>query len=322
MRTLTSIAPLRKKKEPKQITGIHIGTMSLGDHYGPMDEQGAVSIIQEAVERGINSFDTSPAFGRGASELLLSRALGSRIESVSIATKSLSPGEDPFRLLRRSSRETLLRDIEDSLRRLGRHYLDLYYIYGDSDHSLFDQTVDALLEIRETGLIRLTGIYTTSSYFLRRALRRGHIDAVMVPYNILNRPLDSDFLQYCRLSDVAVHACEPLCRGLLSGRLHKNSAFAEGDVRINDKRFRGERFRQNIGITEHLRHFADQEGMTLLELSLGWVLQHPSVKAAVCGVRSAEQIEEVIAASSTELTLDQILEIDFIVGADKFQTAT
>jgi len=322
MRTLTAVAPLRKKKERRSVSGIQLGTMSLGDHYGPMDEQGAISIIQKAVDRGVSSFDTSPAFGRGASELLLSRALGSGIENVSIATKALSPSDDPFRPLRGNSRETLLRDIEESLRRLGRHYIDQYYVYGDSDHARFDRTFDALLEIKETGLVRATGIYATSSYFLRRALRRGQVDAVMVPYSILNRPLDSDFLQYCRAFDVPVHACEPLCRGILSGRLHRNSAFAEGDVRINDKRFRGNRYRKNIEITERLKRFADQEGMSLLELSLGWVLQHPSVKAAVCGVRSAQQVEEIAAASSTELTLDQILEIDFIVGPDKFQTAT
>jgi aryl-alcohol dehydrogenase-like predicted oxidoreductase len=295
--------------------------MSLGDHYGPMDERTAVAIIQKAFESGVHSFDTSPAFGTGVSEMLLPRALGTRVEDVIIATRALSTRDDPFSMLRKSTRESLLRDVEGSLHRLGRHYLDLYYIYGDSDHGRFDQTVDALLEIRGTGLIRSIGIFTTSSYFLRRALRRGPIDAVLVPYNILNRPLDTDFLTFCRISGVAVHACEPLCRGLLTGKLHRNSAFGEGDVRINDARFRGARFRDNIEIVDRLRSFADQEGLSMLELALGWVLQHPAVTAAVCGARTPGQVEDIITASAAQLTLDQILEIDFIVGADKFQAA-
>ena len=319
MRTLTSVAPPRVQKEPKRITGIQIGTMALGDHYGMLDEQGAVSIIQESVERGVRFFDTSPAFGRGASEMLLARALETETERVSIATKALSAGDPPFHPPRRTSRERLLRDIEESLRRLGRHYLDLYYIYGDREGRMFDQTLDALFEIRESGLIRATGIYSTSSYFLRRALRRGHVDAVMVPYNILNRPLDTDFLSFCRAADVAVHACEPLFRGLLAGKLHRNSTFSQGDVRTADRRFRGDRFRRNIEIVELLRLFADQEGLTLLELSLGWVLQHPSIKFAVCGARTPLQVEEIIKASATRLSLDQILEIDFIVGSKKYQ---
>jgi aryl-alcohol dehydrogenase-like predicted oxidoreductase len=320
MRTLTAVAPPRIKKQPKVVSGIEIGTMALGDHYGVLDEQGAVSIIQEAMERGARSFDTCPAFGQGASELLLARALESEVDNVSIATKALSPGDNPFQPLRRTARERLLRDIEGSLRRLGRHYIDLYYIYGDRDGQVFDQAVDALLEIRESGLIRATGIYSTSSYFIRRALRRGHIDAVMVPYSILNRPLDTDFLSFCRGADVAVHACEPLFRGLLAGSLHRNSTFPEGDVRTTDKRFRGERFRKNIGVIEPLKQFADREGMTLLELSLGWVLQHPAIKTAVCGARNREQVAEIIAASTTRLTLDQILEIDFIIGSNKYQS--
>ena len=320
MRTTTALAPPRLKREPRRVTGIQIGTMALGDHYGMLTEQGAVGIIQEAVEKGVRFFDTNPAFGQGASELLLGRALESENEKVSIATKALSSSDNPFQPLRRTTRERLLRDIEESLRRLGRHYIDLYYVYGDRDARVFDQTIEALFEIRESGLIRATGIYSTSSYFLRRALRRGHVDAVMVPYNIFNRPLDTDFLSFCRTADVAVHACEPLCRGMLAGTLHNNSAFPEGDVRTRDKRFRGERFRKTIGIVERLKHFAEQEGITMLELSLGWVLQHPAVKTAVCGARTPQQAEEIVEASAARLTLDQILEIDFIVGSNKYES--
>ena len=320
--TTTTTAPQTQAAPVRTAEGIRLGGLTFGDHYGPIDHRKSVQLIRTTVEAGVTSFDTSPAFGAGAGELLLSLALGSRIEDVTISTKGILPGEDPFNPLTRGDREALFTSLEQSLRRLGRRFIDIYYIYGQKNPDAFIRSVDAVREMKEAGLIRKIGLYATSSYFLRLALRSGAIDAVMVPYNIFNRPLDTDFLPFCREENVEVHACEPFCRGLLTGQLHKNSVFGEGDLRLTDPRFRGDRFRKNVSLVEQLGSYATRQGMTLLALSLGWVLQHPAITTAVCGARSVRQIEQIVAASPTRLTLDQILEIDLIIGPHKYQSNT
>ncbi|MDH4068889.1 MAG: aldo/keto reductase [Ignavibacteria bacterium] len=321
MNTTTTVAPKLKVSRPRVSQAIGLGGLAFGDHYGPMDQNSAVRLIQDAVDRGVNYFDTSPAFGAGASELLLSLALGTRSEDVSIATKAIQSETDPFNYLSAETRESMVRSLEQSLRRLGRRYVDLYYLYGHKSKDQFIRTVEAAEEMRDAQLVRSVGIYTTTSYFVRIALRYGKIDAVMVPYNILNRPLDTDLLPYCREQGIAVHACEPFCRGLLTGQLHRNSVFGEGDLRLTDPRFRGDRFRINVGLVEQLGAYATRQGMTLLALSLGWILQHPAIASAVCGARSTRQIEQIIIASTARLTLDQILETDLIVDHHKYQSA-
>jgi aryl-alcohol dehydrogenase-like predicted oxidoreductase len=183
------------------------------------------------------------------------------------------------------------------------------------------EMIEAMTEVREAGFIREVGLIVSGTEILKRAVSYGQIDAVLVPYSIFNRPADADFLSFCRMSGIAVHACEPLCRGLLSGALHSNSVFAEGDIRINDQRFRGQRFRDNIETAERLRHFAAQEGYTLLELALGWVLQHPSISSVICGAKTTHQLRQLISAMPVNLNLDQILEIELIVGDRKHQRA-
>lgn len=321
MNTTTAVAPKLRVSRPRVSQTIALGGLAFGDHYGPMDQHMAIRLIQDAVDRGIASFDSSPAFGAGASELLLSLALGARSEDVSIATKAILPESDPFNYLSGQNKESMFKSLEGSLRRLGRRFVDLYYIYGHTSRDQFVRMLEAAQEMQEAQLIKAIGIYTSTSYFLRIALRYGKIDAVMVPYNILNRPLDTDLLSYCREQKVPVHACEPFCRGLLTGQLHRNAVFGEGDLRLNDPRFRGERYRTNVRLVEQLGAYATRQGMTLLALSLGWILQHPAVETAVCGARSTRQIEQIIAASSARLTLDQILETDLIVDNHKYQSA-
>jgi aryl-alcohol dehydrogenase-like predicted oxidoreductase len=294
--------------------------MPLGNHYGALEVADAIKLIQAAVDQGVNSFDTSPAFGNGRAEELLAQALGSGVKDISIATRAL-PSTQQVSTQGFTDRSKILTWLEESLLRLKRDSIDLYYIEGLRDRTTIGRLMEAMELIRESGLIGGIGLVATNSYPVRIALKYGKVNAVLVPYNILNRPIDTEFLSFCRQTDVAVHAAEPLCRGLLAGQLHRNSAFPAGDIRTDDRRFRGDRFRTNIGLVGHLARYATQEGLSMLELSLGWVMQHPAVTTAICGAKSVAQLEELIAASRTKLKLDQILEIDFIVGGNKYQRA-
>jgi len=294
---------------------ITLGGLGFGNHYGRLSDHEAIEVIHEALDGGVNAFETSPDYGHGRAEELLGRALKEQRNDILIGTK-LAVGHSAGNGI---SRDAILRSLEGSLRRLRRDYVDTLSFNAPGSVADVATIMEMMEAVRASGHVRSVGFSVSSTEALREALRYGTVNTVWVTYNILSRSRDPEFLSSCREAGVPVNACETFCRGLLLGRLHKNSVFEEGDVRVIDRRFRGDRFRANLQIVDRLRSFAAEEGLTLPQLTLGWVLQHPSISSAVCGARTPDQICEIVAASATRLTLEQILEIDLIVGEDKFQ---
>jgi aryl-alcohol dehydrogenase-like predicted oxidoreductase len=306
--------------ETKDAIGrIGFGGLALGGHYGPIEKSEAIRTIRTAVEAGITFFDASPTYGGGLAEQILGAALGSERDSVQIATKVGTGRDVSFTLLRNNDRTTIIKRIEESLKRLRRDYIDLYQIYGPDPHTPLHETMETLEELRQAGKVRLIGFCSPDTSTLREALKHGRVNAVQVPYNILNRTIDAEVLPFCRAARIHLHACEPYLCGLLCGGLHKNSVFDTDDRRATDRRFRGEQFRSNIEIVNRLRAYAYQEELTLLQLSLGWTLQNPSIARAICGATRPEQVVETVAAAQTQLTPEQIIAVDQIVGEDKYQ---
>lgn len=301
------------------VSRIGVGGLAFGGHYGDIDRREIIRTVRAAVEKGATFFDTSPTYGNGIAETFLGEALGSDRNDVVIATKNGTGIDSSLTVWRRLDRETIMQQVEQSLRRLRREYIDFYFVYGPDPRAPLGETMEALEEMRHAGKIRSIGFCTTEADVVREALQYGHPEAVLAPYNILNRAIEEDLLPFCRATSIGILACEPFCRGLLLGRLHKNSVFDLTDLRVEDKRFRGEQFRQNIEIVNRLRSLAYQEGLTMMQLALGWSLQNASVKVAVCGAKSATHIEEAITAVAIELTPEQILAIDQIVGENIHQ---
>ena len=303
------------------VSRIGVGGLAFGGHYGDTDKWNVIRTIRAAVEKGVTFFDTSPTYGNGIAEAFLGEALGSDRNDVVIATKNGAGLDSSLTAWRSLDRETIFHQVEQSLRRLRREYIDIYFVYGPDPRTPLGKTMDALEEMRNAGKIRSIGFCTNDASVIREALQYGHPEAVLAPYNVLDRTLEQDLFPFCRATNIDILACEPFCRGLLLGRMHKNSVFDLTDLRVEDKRFRGEQFRQNIEIINRLRSLAYQEGLTMMQLALGWNLQNASVKVAVCGVKSATHIDEALAAANIQLTPEQILAIDQIVGEDVQQHA-
>ena len=298
---------------------IGLGGLPFGGHYGPVERGEVVRTIRAAVEEGVTFFDTSPTYGDGLAERLLAEALGSDRDNVVIATKAAASSDIFANLRQANDPATIRRRAEESLKRLGRDHIDLYQICGTDPHTPIAKTMEAMEELRSAGIIRFIGFCTSKTVILREALKHGRVDAVQLSFNALDRSIEGDVLPFCRAACIKIHACEPFCCSLLLGSLHKNSSFDEADRRIEDKRFRGEQFRHSIETVNRLRAFAYQEGLTLLQLALGWVLQDPLIKIAICGAKNHHQIRETVAAGNVNLTPEQIIEIDQIVGEEKFQ---
>lgn len=304
-----------------RVSRIGVGGLAFGGHYGDTDKRNVIRTVRAAVERGVTFFDTSPTYGNGIAETLLGEALGADRNDVVIATKNGTGIDSSLTAWRSLDRETIIHQVEQSLRRLRRECIDFYFVYGPDPRTPIGKTVDTLEEMRHAGKIRSIGFCTNDANVIREALQYGHPEVVLAPYNILDRTLEEDLIPFCRATNIDILACEPFCRGLLLGLMHKNSVFDLADLRVEDKRFRGEQFRHNIEIINRLRSLAYQEGFTMMQLALGWSLQHASVKVAVCGVKSATHIDEAVVAANIQLTPEQILAIDQIVGEDVQQHA-
>ena len=227
--------------------------------------------------------------------------------------------DSEFGTWRNNDRVSIIKRVEGSLKRLGRDYIDLVQIYGPDPHTPPAETMEALLELKRTGKILYSGTCDAEAGRLREFLRYGRFDALQAPYNLLNRTMEHELLTFCQATGLAFLACEPFLCGLLHGRLHQNAVFDLTDLRVRDRRFRGQRYRDNVETVNRLRRLAEQEGMTLTDLALGWLLQSPAVHIAVVGAKDAQQIRQVALASGTQLTPDQLFLVDQTVGRQMYE---
>lgn len=298
------------------VSRIGLGGMAFGGLYGEVRKIDALRTIHAAIDLGITFFDTSPTYGEGRAEELLAEALGSHLDRVVIATKIGAGNVSDFHVWRNNDRESIITRVEGSLKRLRRDRLDLVHIYSADPHTPMKETMETLLELKQAGKIRFIGSCEASTGFLRDGLRHGRIEAVMAPYNILNRGIERNLFPFSRATGMGVLACEPFYCGLLHGELHKNAVFDLTDVRVKDRRFRGQTFRDSVETMNRLRACAEQEGMTLTQLALAWVLANEPVNVAVCGAKSPLQIRRIVEGRNVQLTPDQLLMIDQIIGAE------
>lgn len=311
---------VRLGRTTQEVSRIGLGGLAFGGHYGPIEKIDVLRTVHQAIDLGVTFFDTSPTYGEGRAEELLGEALGAHLDRVVIATRIGGGGASELGTWRNNDRLSIIGRVEGSLKRLGRDYVDLLYVYGPDPHTDPAETMDTLLELRRTGKVLYTGTCDAHAERLRAYQRHGRFDVVQAPYNILNRTLEEELLPLCRASGVALVTCEPFLCGLLHGHLHQNAVFDLADHRVRDRRFRGQRFRDNVQTVNRLRRLAEQEGVTLTQLALGWLLQNAAVDAVLCGAHSASQIRQVVAAASApRSTPDAILEIDRTIGGRMFE---
>lgn len=303
-------------KTSLEVSRIGLGGMAFGGLYGETRKIDVLRTIHAAIDLGVTLFDTSPTYGEGRAEELLAEGLGSHLDRVVIATKIGAGGVSDFNVWRNNDRPSIISRIDGSLKRLRRDRIDLVHIYSADPHTPMKETMETLLELKQAGKIRYIGSCETSPVFLREGLRHGRIDAAMAPYNILHRSIERGFFPFSRATGMGVLVCEPFYCGLLHGELHRNSVFDLSDVRVKDRRFRGQAYRDTVEIVNRLRACAEQEGMTLTQLSLAWVLQNAAVNVAVCGAKSASQVRHIVESRGAELTPDQMLMVDQVIGAE------
>jgi len=305
-------------------TGVKVSPLCLGammfGQWGNPDHQDSIRIIHRALDAGINFIDTADVYAAGESEEIVGKALaGGKRENVVLATKVHgSMGDDPNQ--QGNSRRWIITECENSLRRLGTEWIDLYQIHRPSPDTDIDETLGALTDLVRAGKIRYFGSSTFPAHEIVQAQwvaeRRGRERFLceQPPYSILVRGIEADVLPVCQEYGMSVIPWSPLAGGWLSGRF--------GSGKDNSSR-RAERIParydmsdpangRKLEAVDQLAEVAEQAGLSMIELALGFVLAHPAVTAPIIGPRTIEHLESQLGAAEKTLdaaTLDRIDEI-------------
>lgn len=273
---------------------VGLGTWAIGGWmWGGTDEARSIATIRAAVEQGITLIDTAPVYGFGRSEEIVGRALaGGLRDRVTIATKVGIAWRDgkPYRDGRR---QRVVREIEDSLRRLRTDVIDLYQVHWPDLQTPLEETARALEDLLRQGKIRAIGVSNFSPRQMESFRAVATLDAVQPPYNLFEREIEADVLPYAAATGLTVLSYGALCRGLLSGRMRADTTFDEGDLRRVDPKFQGTRFRHYVAAVEQLATLARERfDRSVLALAVRWVLdQGPTI--ALWGARSPEQLRAI-----------------------------
>jgi aryl-alcohol dehydrogenase-like predicted oxidoreductase len=303
-------------------TGLHVsrlafGTWQLGGDWGPVDEREAIDAIRRARDLGINLFDTAQAYGFGASERLLGRALREELrgrrDEIVIATKGGLRRCD-HGVTRDGSRASLRAGVEDSLQSLGVDYIDLYQVHWRDPSVPFEETAGYLHELVDAGKLRHVGVSNFDVAQMDAFSRTRPVATLQPHYHLFCRKIEREILPYCAEHDIGVLVYGPLAHGLLTGAIRPHVASARGDWRRQSGLFRGRALRRNLETVRVLDAIARQRGRRVGQLAIAWTLANPAVHVAIVGSRRAAHVDDAVGALDLRLDRDDLACIDAVVA--------
>jgi aryl-alcohol dehydrogenase-like predicted oxidoreductase len=276
---------------------IALGTWAIGGWmWGGTDEKESIRTIHEALDHGINLIDTAPIYGYGHSEEIVGEALRQygRRDSVILATK-VGLDWTNGKIERNSTRQRILQELEDSLRRLQTDYVDIYQVHWPDPLVPIEETAATLRELYEQGKIRAIGVSNYSPEEMARFETIAPLHTIQPPYNLFEREIERDVLPYALSRGITALTYGALCRGLLSGSMRIDRQFANGDMRkTTDPKFQQPHFGEYLNAAIKLDAFARENfGKRVIHLAVRWLLDQPGVGVALWGARHPEQLAPV-----------------------------
>jgi len=278
-------------------------------------EANSLATLAAAADSGINFFDTAYCYGYdGESEQMIARALGHRRDELVIASKCGIHWEN--RVQQRDARpETLLRQCDESLRRLNTDRIDLYYLHAPDPNTPLAESAGAFRRMLDAGKIRSTGLSNASVSQLEEFHSVCPLAAYQPHYNMLQREIEASQLPWCVERGVSVMIYWPLMKGLLAGKLTRDHQFDPKDGRRKYPMFSGDEWQKNHDFLDTLRPIADEAGATMAQLVLNWTIQRHGITVALCGAKRPDQIRDNAASMTWSLTAEQITRIDRAIMA-------
>ena len=305
-----------------QVSPLCLGTMMFGA-WGNTDHEDSARIIHRALDAGINFVDTADVYSRGESEEVVGKALkGARRDNVVLATKFHGKmGDDPNEF--GNSRRWIVKEVENSLRRLQTDYIDLYQVHRPEQDTDIDETLGALTDLIRQGKVRYVGSSTfpasqiVEAQWVAKERNRERFVTEQPPYSLLVRGIENDVLPTTRRYGMGVLPWSPLAGGWLSGKYRKDQDVPKSRrEQMIPKRYDMslEVNQRKLEAADALARVAEGAGISLIEMALAFVIRHPGVTSAIIGPRTMEQLESQLGASEIKLSGDVLDRIDEIVA--------
>ena len=300
---------------PLEVSCIGLGCMNLSHAYGipPPPAQGE-KVLLAAVDAGVTLIDTAALYGFGANEMLVGRVLKPRRREITLCSKGGMggvTGEDGVtRRVIDGRPAAIIRNCEDSLRRLGTDVIDLYYLHRWDKKVPIEDSVGAIGRLVEQGKVRAIGLSEVSAATIRKAHREHPISAVQTEYSLWTRNPEIAVLDACRELGIAFVAFSPLARGFLCDAVHDVGAFDAKDIRRNMPRFEPANYARNLQLLPGYRALAKEAGCTPAQLALAWLLHKREAIIPIPGTTSVDHLRENLGAADVKLSPDLLQRLE------------
>lgn len=304
---------MKKRKLGKsslEISELILGTWAIGGTmWSDYDEKGAVEAIEAAISNGINMIDTAPVYGNGHAEELIGKAIKGRRDKIVIATKC---GLDIENRMKKDLRpEFVMHDLEMSLKRLGTDYVDLYQIHWPVNDIPIQQTMEAMMKLKDQGKIRYIGVCNFSGTELSEAAKYGEVVSFQPNYSLLERDIENDQMKICAGHGIGIISYGSLGAGMLTGKYKEPPSFRKGDARSFFYKFFKEKYWPEVKkVVDKVCMIAGQRDVKPGHVALAWILSKKGIAGAIFGARNAAQVEDNLGGASLILTGEEISILD------------
>ena len=299
------------------VSEICLGTMTFGNQ---IDEAESIKLMKSAMAAGVNFIDTADMYVDGRTEEIVGKGLKGERHSVVLATKVGSWRSGPSVNDVGLSRKHIMQGIEDSLRRLGTDYIDLYYAHVPDNATPIEETLRAMDDLIHQGKVRYTGCSNFLAWELCKALWMGdryhlaRFECVQPPYNLIIRDMESELLPLCASEEVGICVFNPLAGGLLTGKHDPSKPPAKGTRFSNERQGKGYSDRywlaSNFEAVARFKEITQKHGRSMAQFALAWILNNETITSVICGTNSIKQLEENLGAVEVKLTEEELTACD------------
>jgi aryl-alcohol dehydrogenase-like predicted oxidoreductase len=316
---------------PVIASAITFGAWAIGGWmWGGSERNDALAAIKASYDAGVTTIDTAPIYGQGLSEEIVGEAISSiSRDKVQIMTKfglrwNLAKGDhafdskdnagNPISIYKYAGAESIIRECEDSLRRLQTDYIDLYQIHWPDSTTPIHETMEAVSTLLQQGKIRAAGVSNYNAVQIGEAKEVINIASNQVPYSMVERTIEDELVPYCIENNISIIAYSPLQRGLLTGKIKPGHQFAAGDHRPGTLFYQEENILRINHFLDKIRPLALEKNATLSQLVLRWTVQQPGITVALAGARNAQQAIENARSMEIGLSAEESGRINWLLG--------
>jgi len=299
------------------ITPVGVGAWAMGGAgweyaWSNQDDNDSVAAIHRALDLGVNWIDTAAVYGLGHSEEVVARAVKGLANKPYIFTKCSLVWDESRTIYSSLKADSVRREVEDSLRRLGVEQIDLYQVHWPDPDDEIEEGWSTLVELQKAGKLRNIAVSNFSAEQMRRAMAIAPITSNQPPYSAVKRGVEESVLPFCHQNNIGVIVYSPMQAGLLTGKMTREriESLPADDWRKTDDQFQEPLLTRNLRVADAMVQIAKRHNVPVPTVSIAWVLKHPAVTGAIVGVRNPKQADEIMGGATLQLTDEDIRQIE------------